>query len=142
MFKQFNVSVIYQGPTALSCIKNYKDPLELDVHFVVYSIPCLDCDTLYIGETKRVLKTEVTEQEANIKLSEENQSIITKHINFNKHNFDWSKTKILDVEHLRLFLSFPYVTIRRMAGRIQPPLSIPSYAIKGWSSCNLSLKKI
>jgi len=55
---------------------------------VIYKILCKDCDTSYVGQTKRQLKTRVKEYSNNLKSLSSNLSVITEHILQHSHSFD------------------------------------------------------
>ncbi|KYN28675.1 hypothetical protein ALC57_01928 [Trachymyrmex cornetzi] len=63
-----------------------------------YKISYKSCDASYIGQTKRKLKTRLTEHRNLETLVVNNQSVITEHrIEFD-HDFDWENVAILDEE--------------------------------------------
>ena len=64
---------------------------------LVYSIPCLDCDKVYIGETSRMKETRIKEHKANIKTLS-TKSKLVEHILTYKHQFDFTNTKTLALE--------------------------------------------
>jgi hypothetical protein len=64
---------------------------------LVYSIPCLDCDRVYIGETSRMKETRMKEHKRNIrKLSDKSE--LVEHILTHKHQFDFANTQTLALE--------------------------------------------
>ncbi|CAF5092844.1 unnamed protein product [Rotaria sp. Silwood1] len=64
---------------------------------LVYSIPCKNCDKIYIGETSRMKDTRMKEHEAKIRtLSLDSK--LAEHILKYKHSFDFSKTETLTYE--------------------------------------------
>ena len=60
---------------------------------LVYSIPCLDCDTVYVDETSRLKVTRMNEHKAKIK-SLSSDSNLVEHILENNHRFDFSNTHL------------------------------------------------
>jgi hypothetical protein len=73
---------------------------------VVYSIPCLDCNKEYIGETSRCLGTRITEHQKDIK-NNKKQSRVAMHVKENGHNMNFDECKIIYNERYmdkRLFL--------------------------------------
>ncbi|KAG5321416.1 MOS1T transposase, partial [Pseudoatta argentina] len=55
--------------TLNSIIKSDKDRLErMEQCNVVYKIRCLDCDSSYVGQTKRKVKTRINKHKTNITL--------------------------------------------------------------------------
>ena len=61
---------------------------------LIYSIPCSDCDKIYIGETARTKETRLTEHQAKIRSLSLNSKIV-EHILKYKHKFDLPKIKTL-----------------------------------------------
>jgi len=80
-------------------IKVHKDSLSTSFRSnVVYKIECSNCDTSYVGQTKRLLKDRIGEHRNHIRRNSCQTSVITNHrINFN-HEFDWNNVKVLDEE--------------------------------------------
>ena len=80
----------------------------------VYAIPCQNCDSQYIGETKRALKTRVKEHRDDVvkmdtgraftrgaaQESQEtvNKSAITDHVMQLNHVIDWESAKMIERE--------------------------------------------
>ncbi|CAF1389693.1 unnamed protein product [Adineta ricciae] len=65
---------------------------------LVYSIPCLNCDKVYIGETSRKKETRMREHQANIRTLS-TKSKLVEHILAHKHQFDFVNTKTLALEN-------------------------------------------
>lgn len=63
-----------------SFIRLYKDPL-LKLHHsnVVYKINCLNCEALYIGQTKRKLLTRIKEHCSDINKTSDSLSVVSLH---------------------------------------------------------------
>ena len=64
---------------------------------LIYSIPCVDCDKVYIGETSRMKETRMNEHKAKVK-SLSSDSKIVEHILEHKHNFDFSNASTIALE--------------------------------------------
>jgi hypothetical protein len=64
---------------------------------LVYSIPCRDCDKVYIGETSRMKDTRINEHKSKVK-SLSSDSKIVEHILEHQHSFDFSNTLTLALE--------------------------------------------
>lgn len=64
---------------------------------LIYSIPLMNCDKVYIGETSRMKETRVNEHKAKIR-SLSSDSKLVKHILEHKHKFDFSNTLTLALE--------------------------------------------
>ncbi|KYN23497.1 hypothetical protein ALC57_04081, partial [Trachymyrmex cornetzi] len=100
IIKDFNVNLAFFSLNKFNCfIKTYKDPVPiLAKRNVVYKINCNDCDASYVGQTKRTVKTRITEHRNDIRKTNSNHSVITEHrLNFN-HDFDWDNVEIMDNE--------------------------------------------
>jgi len=80
-------------------IKVHKDPLLTAFRpNVVYKINCQDCEASYVGQTKRMLNTRISEHRNHIKRNSPQTSVITDHrLEFN-HEFDWDNVEVLDEE--------------------------------------------
>ena len=65
---------------------------------VVYKIQCNDCDASYVGQTRRLLKTRISEHRNDIRKSTGNRSVISEHRTLHSHDFNWDNVKILDSE--------------------------------------------
>ena len=76
-----------------------KDKIPLLKHSnIVYSIPCLGCNQVYIGQTSRLLERRVYEHKRNIFLSALQHTALTKHSLEFDHRFDFDNVKIVDKE--------------------------------------------
>jgi len=97
------IDVNYTIPKKLdTVIRKGKDRIDKKrVTEVVYKIDCINCDKVYIGQTKRHVATRINEHKNNIKNSNGNFSVVTDHrLNFN-HEFDRQKPIILHKERNR-----------------------------------------
>ncbi|UYV66271.1 hypothetical protein LAZ67_4001131 [Cordylochernes scorpioides] len=59
----------------------------------VYSIPCADCDVVYVGETGRSVGTRLEEHRKNISRQDE-KSAIYQHIRTTNHSFDLANPSV------------------------------------------------
>ncbi|KAK3751073.1 hypothetical protein QZH41_001914 [Actinostola sp. cb2023] len=76
-----------------------KDPLPKEKKTgVIYSIPCGECETFYIGETGRSLATRQKEHQSYVRLNKTNKSALAEHAHNTGHSISWNNTKILEVE--------------------------------------------
>ena len=64
---------------------------------VVYSIPCMNCEKVYIGETSRLKETRLKEHKANIRTLSSDSKLV-EHILKHKHEFDFSNAETLACE--------------------------------------------
>ena len=65
---------------------------------VVYQVPCSDCNFVYIGQTKRDLKSRLAEHKLAIKIQEPEKSALCEHYMQLDHLIDWNNSKILKTE--------------------------------------------
>ena len=96
---KYDCNVAFTIPQKLNkFITTGKDHIDrLSCNDVVYKIDCKDCDSSYVGQTKRQLKTRVSEHKADIKKAS-SPSVISIHRIGSNHDFDWENVKILDKE--------------------------------------------
>jgi len=64
---------------------------------VVYQLPCGECESSYIGETKRPLETRLREHKAAIKRGEVLMSAVAEHAWTNQHQPLWGSARVLDI---------------------------------------------
>ena len=77
-----------------------KDPYTSeDIGCIIYEIPCLDCNFVYIGQTKRGLKSRLAEHKRATLNQKPEQSALCVHEMEFEHNTDWISAKILKVEN-------------------------------------------
>ena len=69
-----------------------------DIGCIIYEIPCLDCNFVYIGQTKRGLKSRLAEHKRATLNQKPEQSALCVHAMEFEHNIDWINAKILKVE--------------------------------------------
>ena len=97
--RKFDCKVAFTIPFKLNkFITTGKDHIDsLSCNDVVYKINCKDCDSSYVGQTKRQLKTRISEHRADIR-KPSSPSVISIHRIENNHEFDWENVDILDKE--------------------------------------------
>ena len=83
-------------------IKTGKDPFLKDDHRgVAYKINCLiflNCESFYVGQIKRKLKTRIKEYKADIRRSTFEMSVVSRHQLNELHELYWDNIRILDTE--------------------------------------------
>ncbi|XP_043483513.1 uncharacterized protein LOC122511979 isoform X1 [Leptopilina heterotoma] len=100
IFKQHKFKLVFTNSNNLkNCIfPKFKDPTEKFQRVgCVYKIQCKDCDSCYIGETLRHLKTRIKEHKRYV-THNQNINALTNHTFDNKHSFDFDNTNILQIE--------------------------------------------
>ena len=94
--------------TIKKLLPSLKDPLDnCEKSCLVYLVPCHDCDFVYIGQTKRDLKSRLSEHKRAIKYQRPEKSALCEHSISMDHVISWSEAKILKTENdywKRLFL--------------------------------------
>ena len=114
IFRKHGIATAMRPNTTLrKLLVHPKDKREPSVTTdVVYDIPCINCDTTYVGETSRLLKTRVeehrvetikitttkknyTRQNKKLSESEYSKSGIADHAAQKNHIIDWTNPKIL-----------------------------------------------
>lgn len=77
----------------------------------IYSIPCVDCSNVYIGQTSQALRRRISLHKSDIRLHPD-RCALASHAKNNGHNFNFNNTKILSIEtnnDKRLFLEMCYI---------------------------------
>ena len=112
-FRKYNISTAMKPHMTLrQLLIHPKDKVEsMKRCGVVYSIPCANCENVYIGETGRKLETRLREHQEDVEkntvgvatrsrrkesATELHKSALTDHAAAHNHIIDWNKTKILD----------------------------------------------
>ena len=65
---------------------------------VVYEVPCKDCGVKYIGETRRNLKTRMTEHKGAVRRGDEWNGIAV-HVYQLQHQSDWESARVRMTAH-------------------------------------------
>lgn len=88
------------GKNFFSSLKD-KTPIDLQSN-LIYSIPCNNCNSVYIGQTKQYLKKRIYQHKQSIKtkLTSPNKpnTALSDHAIDNLHNFNFNSTKIIHHE--------------------------------------------
>ena len=73
-----------------------KDPIqEHEKSQLVYKIPCADCEFVYIGQTKRDLKSRIAEHKRAVKNQEPEKSALCEHLMLFDHCINWNQAVVL-----------------------------------------------
>ena len=76
-----------------------KDPLDVnEITGIIYQVPCHDCPFVYIGQTKRDLKSRLSEHKRAIKYQRPEKSALCEHSIILDHIIDWNEATILSTE--------------------------------------------
>ena len=80
-------------------IKTGKDTIEkFSQNNLVYKISCINCEAVYVGQTKRQLKTRLKEHRQDINKKNGQLSVVSNHRLELDHEFDWESAEVLDRE--------------------------------------------
>ena len=76
-----------------------KDPVATeDKNNIVYEIDCSNCQAVYVGESKRSLKSRSDEWKRSIKNCDCDKNETAKHCREADHNFNWDQKKVIERE--------------------------------------------
>ena len=81
-------------------LRMYRASLTLPVKStgLIYRIPCLDCDSSYIGETGRTLDTRLSEHRRNCRNGEVLKSGVAQHALVDNHRINWDGSTVINRE--------------------------------------------
>lgn len=88
-----------------------KTPSELQSN-LIYQVNCSQCNKIYIGQTKQLLKNRLNQHKLAISQHKKNNTALSNHALENFHTFDFKNTKIIHKENnisKRLFLEMCYI---------------------------------
>jgi hypothetical protein len=113
VFKNSNfLFALYNLKTINHVFSKLKDPIPIPLSSnVIYKIPCLNCPSCYIGQTKQLLKNRISQHKSDSKLPNKTCAL-AHHVRDNKHIMDFNNTTILDREDIlqkRLFLEMVHI---------------------------------
>ena len=73
-----------------------KDPIaEHEKSRLVYKIPCADCEFVYVGQTKRDLKSRVAEHKRAVETAEPEKSAVCEDLMLFDHRINWEESTVL-----------------------------------------------
>jgi len=98
--KKYGYEIAYSVPNTLNrFIKRGKDKIEPAMqNGVVYKINCRDCNSSYVGQTKRKLGTRLKEHRLDMNKKNGILSVISNLKLENNHEMNWNGAQILDIE--------------------------------------------
>ena len=132
-FPDVNLRVMFKAPREIKSFFRFKDLIpKMKRSSVVYKISCLDCNSFYIGETKRHLHTRIQEHMNDVGKGDYKSSVF-EHSKIYKHNIDYDGVEILDTADTEYKLKIKemlYIDKEHPKMNIQ----IPSLGIIKW--CN------
>ncbi|XP_055621943.1 uncharacterized protein LOC129765564 [Toxorhynchites rutilus septentrionalis] len=88
--------VVYKSESTLKdLLCNLKDRIPPDEKSGIYQIPCKDCTSVYIGQTRRKFKIRLREHKNAVDNERANESSVAAHALTQAHCVDWEKAKII-----------------------------------------------
>lgn len=100
ILKPHNLTVASQNTNNINYLftklKNKKDKRK-QTH-VIYSIPCIDCNGIYIGQTKQYIENRIKAHKNSTLGKNRENTALKKHGEENNHKFDYENYSILDYE--------------------------------------------
>ena len=69
-------------------------PTDQETH-AVYSIPCGDCEKVYLGQTKRQFCTRLKEHQRAVSNFNSSKSALAEHVCETSHNIVWEDSKVI-----------------------------------------------
>lgn len=112
-----NIETAYISQNKLdNIIKVHKDSIPKEkLRGVVYQIKCKDCESAYVGQTKRQLATRIKEHHNNLRHNTA-LSVVSQH-RLQGHEFDWQHVNILDREktyYKRMVSEMIYINLQKL----------------------------
>lgn len=109
--KRLGLQVVHKSDSTLrDLLCNLKDRVPLDEQSGIYQIPCQDCPSVYIGQTRRKLKTRLKEHKNAVDNKKPNDSAVAAHTTTSNHSIDWEGAKLIKAvrkaSHLNAWESF------------------------------------
>ena len=101
IFKNSNLQIIftYDNTIQQKILRSVKTPTPNKFKYnIFYGVKCIQCNSLYIGQTCRFLHTRVLEHARSIKNYNTNSTALAQHAYKFKHNFDFKEVNILEHE--------------------------------------------
>lgn len=94
--RQHGLHVVHRSDNTLrELLCNLKDKVPPDEQSGIYQIPCRDCSAVYIGQTRRKIKTRIKEHKNAVDANKPNESSVAVHTSNNNHNINWEEAKLI-----------------------------------------------
>jgi hypothetical protein len=88
--------VMIPNESIRTLLRPLKDPLSTnEISNCIYRIDCTGCDSTYVGETKRRMKSRLTEHKAAVRNANSKDSALAAHAIDKLHYPDWENIKIV-----------------------------------------------
>ena len=98
--EQVNIRVAFRTKTTIKSLLTSVKPAQspLDKMGVIYSIPCKDCDKVYVRETGRLLNVRQKEHCRHLAYGRTDSSAVAAHALSTLHDIDWENSSVLEHE--------------------------------------------
>lgn len=98
VLSNLNIRVCFRPHQTLrQLLARPKDPVPQDARKgVIYKIPCRDCDSSYVGQSKRSLAVRLKEHQRAVYTGDTNMSALAEHSITTGHEIDWANATVLD----------------------------------------------
>lgn len=96
ILKQQGLQVVHKSDNTLrDLLCNLKDKVPPDENSGIYRIPCQDCPSVYIGQTKRKAKVRLKEHKTAVDNGKSCDSSVAAHAISLNHVIDWKEAKLI-----------------------------------------------
>jgi len=82
-------------------VRNKKGALKGEQGGIVYSVPCMNCEVVYIGETRKKLQERPKQHKDDVRLKRDRNAIY-KHVQEEAHDIDCERAEILEQDERML----------------------------------------
>lgn len=127
--------VVYKSNNTLKdLLCNAKDQTPPGEKSGIYQIPCKNCTSVYIGQTRRKFKVRLREHKNAVDNGRTNDSSVAAHTATLNHNVDWEKAKLIKnvrkASHLDAWESMYIATSNQpLMNEDDPPISSPLFKL-------------
>ncbi|XP_065094759.1 uncharacterized protein LOC135715406 [Ochlerotatus camptorhynchus] len=94
--KRQGLHIVHKSDNTLrDLLYNLKDKIPADEQSGIYRIPCQDCPSVYIGQTRRKVKVRLKEHKNAVDNKKSNDSAVAAHTTASNHQIDWKSAKLI-----------------------------------------------
>lgn len=105
ILKKYDINCVFKTDDKIKdLLGNPKDKIDPKQKSGIYSISCLDCPRIYIGQTRRSIGKRYAEHRNHFRNMDQEKSAVAKHMWENNHQFNESCLKLEKVVHDRFYL--------------------------------------
>ena len=92
LLKAFNVSVIFSYRTSVRDLLIKNSPKCNNN--VIYHIPCMDCDSFYIGQTSKDLNVRINQHKYSVRTGQTSNALFV-HLSEKSHRISWPNSSVI-----------------------------------------------